>query len=270
MLSPPRSRCRPTATRRRSSAPRASSAARMSVRSVGAPPHVTDEHRRPTAVTGERGERLGSMAREVVVERGLRLLEQPHRQPACAAARSVSSRATGSNDAGTVRMTTCCASGVAGCSASHASRTCSRTRALAATGDTRGSGSSGSSPQGRIAAVRSTAAWASQLLAEVNRAARHLATAAARVLPDDPGRPPQRSEHGSSADGAKRQEGSSGRGSAVWGETSCGIGTPRGLGRRPGRGRGRRPPPCARCRGRCRRRASSPSPLRPRRARPAR
>ena len=86
--------------------------------------------------------------------------------PAARAAASVSSRATSSNDAGTVRTTLCSASG-AGKLASHASRRWVSVRAEASTGET--FATSGAVPQGRIAAVRSTAAWQSHDLEEATR-----------------------------------------------------------------------------------------------------
>ena len=84
---------------------------------------------------------------------------------ASAAAATVSSRATSSNDAGTVRTTSCSASRASGCAASQAPRRCAKNRADAATGDTRGTSSD--APQGRILAVRSTPPCASHDFAEV-------------------------------------------------------------------------------------------------------
>ncbi len=87
-------------------------------------------------------------------------------RPARSAASNVSSRAASSNDAGTVSTTVCSWSGASGCASSQLSRTRPSRRALASTGESRGSSSS-VRPQGSTAAVRSMRAYDSQLFAEV-------------------------------------------------------------------------------------------------------
>ncbi|MEJ7731181.1 MAG: hypothetical protein WKG00_18445 [Polyangiaceae bacterium] len=79
----------------------------------------------------------------------------------------MSSRATSSNEAGTVSTTSCSASTASGRASSQAARTWPSSRAAASTGDSRGTSvASSGRPQGRMAAVRSTAAWQSQLFDE--------------------------------------------------------------------------------------------------------
>ncbi len=84
--------------------------------------------------------------------------------PASRAAITVNSRASSSNDAGTVSTTSCSAIGRSGCASFHAPPSCARIFADISTGDITRPLSCAS--QGSIFAVRSASAFDSQLFAE--------------------------------------------------------------------------------------------------------
>ena len=156
MLSPPSSRCSPTAIRSKASSP-SSICARIRLKSVVPPP---TSQTRISAPSAERVGQLPAMRGDPGVERGQRLLEQRQlrRAPRCCAACDrqlarllVERRRHGQHDccrrAATPRP---CSRNARG---SSASRRCASTRADASTGDSRGPPSA---PHGRSAAVRST------------------------------------------------------------------------------------------------------------------